>query len=203
MRNKLIKTLKILLIILVTSIGMYFLSICYRNFSADVNYQKSLEALDMEDYKNAYDYAENAIKLNPMEPNYFRMRARVLISLLPNKSASDQYAIKKQILQDLTTAFGLNPHNLVTIRNIIPMYYFLATKNILVGASPENVDKDYFPYTSAFYYLVEDISPNDVGMYALLAKYERRLNMKSSYEYTISKVKELRPDLLNWFEAFK
>ncbi len=181
----------------------FFEQIYYSNYNADVHYESTNRLLNNVNLDKALDEANNAIKLNPMEPNYYRARARVMINYLPKQPKVVQKSIKDSILKDIQRAYDLNPQNLVTIRNIIPLYYFISAQNILVGASPENVDPEYKPYAEAFYEYHKYYSPEDVGLLALIAKYEKRLNMDKDYEDTVAKVKELRPDLLDWYEAFK
>ncbi len=197
---KLIKASKLLAVILIYISLLYTF---YNNYYADVNFEKANAYITFGDMPKALDSADKAIEQNPLEPNYYRIRARVLINYLPKQTKDIQREIKNSILEDLEAAYSLNPQNLVTIRNIVPLYYFVATENILLGANKENVDPEYLPYAKNFYAYHKHYSPNDVGIYALLAKYEKRLNLMEEYDVSVSRVKELRPDLLDWYESFK
>ena len=198
--KKAIKFIKIALVLLITAL---FFNICYSNYTADKMYQKAKDSLDRSELSNAFDYAESAIKLNPLEPNYYRMRARVLINYLPHKDTSTRTFTKQLIVNDLKNAYILNTENLVTIRNLVPLYYFLAAENISAPAGPENTDPNFFEAAKNFYASIKDYSKNDVGIYALLAKYEKRLNMMEEYNVSVERVRALRPDLLDWYESFR
>lgn len=197
------KATKFIKIILVLLIAGEFFSICYNNYSADKMYEKAKDALDQTELSNAFDYAESAIKLNPLEPNYYRMRARVLVNYLPYKDKSVRTFTKQLIVQDLQNAYYLNTRNLVTMRNLIPLYYFVAAEDVSVPASPKNVDPYFIETTKSYYANIKDYSVNDAGVYALLAKYEKRLNLTEEYNASVEKVRALRPDLLDWYEGFK
>ena len=198
--KKINKFIKIVFVLFVTA---WFFNICYSNYNADKMYQKAKDSLDRSELSNAFDYAESAIKLNPLEPNYYRMRARVLINYLPHKDTSTRTFTKQLIVNDLKNAYNLNTENLVTIRNLVPLYYFVAAENISAPAGSENIDPYFFEAAKNFYASIKDYSKNDVGIYALLAKYEKRLNMMEEYGVSVNKVRILRPDLLDWYESFR
>jgi hypothetical protein len=197
---KLFKGIKLLVVLLIYG---YLMTMFYNYYIADVNYQKSTRYIIAGEMSKALDAANKSIELNPLEPNYHRMHARVLINFLPKQPPEVQKQLKKIVLHDLETAYGLNPKNLVTIRNLVPLYYFVAAENILIGATPENVDEEFLPYARDFYNLHKHYSPNDVGVYALIAKYEKRLNLVKEYGDSVKRVAVLRRDLLDWYEAFK
>lgn len=197
------KVIKIIKIVLVLFIAGEFFNICYSNYTADRMYEKAKDALNALELSDAFDYAENAIKLNPLEPNYYRMRARVLINYLPYKDVSVRTFTKQLVVQDLQNAYYLNTRNLVTIRNLIPLYYFVAAENVSIPASPKNVDTYFIETTKSFYAKIKDYSVNDVGVYTLLAKYEKRLNLTEEYDASVETVRALRPDLLDWYDSFR
>jgi hypothetical protein len=198
--TKIIKAIKIAAVLFA---AFSFLRVCQRNYAADLAYEKAKDSLDQVQLSDAFDHAEAAIKLNPLEPNYYRMRARVLINYLAYKDRSVRTVTKQLIINDLQNAYNLNPENLVTIRNIIPLYYFVATENVSAPAVVENVDPYFLEPVKNFYAQVKDYSPSDAGVYALIAKYEKRLGLDSEYNDSVEKVRVLRPDLLDWYESFK
>ena len=121
-------------------VAFEFFNICYRNYTADKLYEKAKDAIERQELSKAFDYAERAIKLNPLEPNYYRMRARVLINYLPHKDKSVRTFTKQLIVNDLKNAYNLNTENLVTIRNLVPLYNFVAAEDISLPAGSENID---------------------------------------------------------------
>lgn len=168
-------------------------------YTADVFYEKGQDLLGERDFDMAYKYATRAVRNNPLEPNYYRGRAKILISSLVDAKENQVFTTKQLALQDLEKAVELNTKNLVTIRNSIPLYYFLAAKDLTKPASKDNIDPDFLPITKSFYDKVKDYSSNDVGVYALLAKYEKRLGLDEGYKYSVEKIEILRPDLLDWY----
>jgi hypothetical protein len=198
--QKIIKYTKLILVLI---IAFQFFKICSNNYNADKMYEKAKDAVDKVDLSNAFKYSETAIKLNPLEPNYYRMRARVLINYLPYKDKSVRTFTKQLIVRDLENAYNLNPENLVTIRNIVPLYYFVAVENVSSPAGPANVDPYFVDPAKNFFMLAKNYSKNDVGVYALVAKYEKRLNLMEEYNDSVEKVRDLRPDLLDWYDSFK
>lgn len=173
------------------------------NYFADLNYERSQKLLTQSDVLGSLKFANASIKLNPMEPNYYKGRARVLIAATYSASGDKKKALKDTALNDLQMAYSLNPSNLVTIRNIIPLYYYLAVEDLSSPQGNAKVDEAFVPITQNFYSKVQNISPNDVGVYALLAKYEKRLNFNEEYNYALVKINNLRPDLLEWNENLK
>jgi len=167
-------------------------------YVADVYFEKSQDALQGRQLDKAIEFANLAVDRNPLEPNYYRGRAKVYIVSLLGLDEKTAFLIKNNALSDLQEAYKLNTHNLVTIRNVIPLYYFLAAKDLSKPASTDNVDERFLPVTRDFYRKIKDVSPNDVGVCVLLAKYEKRLGLMDDYEESIQKIKDLRPDLLQW-----
>ena len=76
-------------------------------------------------------------------------------------------------------------------------------KEFTLSVSNENIDQAFLPETKNFYEKIKNISPNDAGVYVLLAKYEKRLGLNDEYNASVKIVEELRPDLLEWHENFK
>ena len=107
--------------------------------------------------------------------------------------------LKKLALNDLQTAQNLNPNNLVTLRNVVPLYYFLAIEDLEKPADGKNIDPEFIEATKDYFTMMHSYSPTDVGIYALLAKYEKRLGLNELYEQSVGRIKILRPDLLEWY----
>lgn len=193
------KTLSIVVII----IGFMAINTFINFYKADVSYKLSQRSLDSGELSLAFDYIEDALKLNQFEPNYYRGRARILIASLITPDEELARLLKIATLKDLESAYNLNPSNLVTMRNLVPLYYFVAVKDISIPASDTNVDADFLPYAKDYFKTIENASPNDVGVYVLLARYQKRLGLTQYYEENVNRIKALRPDLLDWYEGLK
>lgn len=172
-------------------------------FIADQNYSKAQRLLTTGDYVTALTISNEAVLKNRNEPIYFRGRAKILLAGLASVPDDTKSDLKQLAHKDLESAYNLNPTNLATIRNIVPLYSYLATKDLNKPAGINNVDPNYLPIAEDFFIRIKDISPNDVGIYTLLAKYEKRLGLSEDYTQSVEKVRLLRPDLLEWHENFK
>jgi hypothetical protein len=182
--------------------GYFFFHTVSTIFIADVYAKLSRASTDAAEISSAMNYANKAIDLNANEPSYFRQRARVYVSMEGQNSKVMEKAIKQAAQFDLETAYRLNPNNLVTVRNLVPLYYYLALKDPLspvLEAAQGNIDPEFLSAAKNYFDKVENISPNDVGVYALLEKYEKRLGLTEEYNLGILKIKKLRPDLLDWY----
>jgi hypothetical protein len=143
-------------------------------------------------------YIEKALSLNSKEPNYYRHRAKIYFSSTVNKTEKEKTKLKDLAITDLETSFDLNTNNLATIRNNVPLYFFLANYELSEAASDANVDNKYLPFTLKYFDYTKRYTPNDVGTFVATAKYEKRLNQQESYDKSIQNIKILRPDLLEW-----
>jgi hypothetical protein len=169
-------------------------------YKADIYFNKSQDLVKEKEYDRAVFYANKSVELNPFEPNYYRGRAKVNTVFLV--SDNDIEKTKSNIYLDLKKAEELNPDNLVTIRNSIPIYYFLAVRDLHLTPGPDNTDDKYIEIVSKYYSKVKNDYWGDVGVLLSLAKYEKRLGMYENYERSISRIKDLRPDILEWNDLF-
>ncbi|MBU1132745.1 hypothetical protein KKG08_00535 [Patescibacteria group bacterium] len=170
-------------------------------YISDIYFKKSQIYLTAEYVDKAQEYSNKAIKFNPFEPNYYRGRAKVLtVSLVDEK---DLGAVKNRILKDLKKAEKLNLNNLVTLRNAVPIYYFLAIGDISLTSGILNLDPVYLPVTKEFFKTLKETYSHDVGVVTLLAKYEKKLGLDAEYLESRKIVERLRPELLDWHESFR
>ena len=153
-------------------------------FLADVFSAKSETALENLDFSRSLKYSSEAIELNPQEPAYYRRRAKILLL-----SSS-----KKDALKDISVAIELNPKNLATLRNSIPLMHLMALQNL----TEETVDLNYLPKTREFYLYLFETYPNDAGVLVSLASYQRKLGLKEDLDQTLHRISQLRLDLLEW-----
>lgn len=184
---------KILILLLIIT---YFFSL--KNFSkiysADLYYKDSQRQLALRKEKTALVKAQIAISLNPNEPRYRLGTAKIFLSSQNENS-------KPETLENLKKAYDLNPKNLVTIRNSIPLYYLIAIKDIYKKPGKDNIDKKYLEIVKSFFKDTKKKYPNDVGVYVLIAGYERSLEFDEEHKNSIERIRILRPDLLQWYEG--
>lgn len=195
---------KKVLVIFIWSVYILLCAIFIRIFFADINYKKSQAMLNGNYLEYAATLSEKAVSQNPFEPNYYKGRAKVYsIKLLYVEDLSTRSQIKEKILADLEKAYFLNENNLVTIRNIFPLYYLLALKDINLETSQNNTDPKYLEVTKEFLESNKKRFWNDAGVVASVAKYERKLGLVKEYGESVQRIMELRPDLLDWYESFR
>ncbi|MEN9389246.1 MAG: hypothetical protein RLY61_330 [Candidatus Parcubacteria bacterium] len=183
--NRLIKGSLILTYIL---LSYSFINI-YRADSYAKSAEGSLKELELTQAQN---FATKAIQLNPNEPYYYRVLAKVYLT----KSVSNT-EYKDKTLSVLSASLKLNTHNLATIRNNTPIYYYLALNNIKNGTS--SIDEKYLKHISNHMTKYKKVYPNDLGLIVLFAKYEKKLELRESYKESIERIKTLRPDILTWY----
>ncbi len=152
-------------------------------FLADFYSAKSEKAFGKMDLAKALKYSTEAIELNPKEESYYRRRAKVLVLVS-----------KEEALRDILFAIELNPKNLATLRNVLPLMYLLSLQN-----PPEvTVDTNYLPKTQEFCAYLFERYPNDAGILVSLAHYQKKLGLEADLSQTLTRIKRLRPDLLEW-----
>ena len=183
---------RIFLIILVTILYLIFMRGVASQLAADFNYAYSQQLLRETNYPKALEFSQHAISQNPNEPRYYYGKAKVLLAQLPNAS-------KDNILELLTVAEKVNPQNLVTLRNVAPFYYFLAVSDLQRPEGPQNLDQKFLPITTKFFENLSSSYPADAGVQVLVAKYEKKLGLTELYQAKLVKIRQLRPDLLEWY----
>lgn len=186
--------------------GGYFLWLCRLGsiYSADVRSALADRALDNADPKRAVSFADKAILLNPKEPAYYRRRAKAITLYSVFASPEELPFLKDMVYEDLKTAEGLNPKNLATLRNIIPLYYYLALERPKsTGESPAGIDPKYLDITKCYYNKLKDTYLNDLGILVSIAHYENLLGLSEEHDRTIKMIRALRPDVLNWHPLLK
>ncbi len=181
--------LRILSVLLIIIGYVNLLALFTRQYSADMQDKLSKSTLTSS-VDASLQYASQAILNNPSEPSYYIQRAKVYLVLGPE--------YKKFALNDLETARQLNPTNLATLRNSIPVYYFLSIQDLHLPVGSANVDTIYEPKTLQEFSRLETYVPNDAGSLLVLAKYYKRMEVMDSYDRVVSRISTLRPDLLDW-----
>lgn len=189
---------------LIKTVLLIFIAFCaehiYVIYTADIYLEQSKADFANREFSRALKYADKALRANPLEPNYFKNRAKTYLGLLTLQELNSNIdEIKQTALNDMEKAMELNPNNLVTARNLTPLYYFIAVDDLNLPASPGNVDQDYIDISADFLKYVGSLAPKDAGVAVLLAKYQGKLGLTDDYEHSILKIEEMRPDLLEWY----
>lgn len=193
---------KIILILAVTALYFMLIKSFISMYHADVYYVNSRDLIGEIKFTDALKFANKAIMQNPLEPSYYRGRAKILtLSALYGLQEEDRFSLKKGAYEDLQRAFKLNTSNLATIRNSIPLYYYLNLKTL--DDSSDNLDQVYLQKTKDLFAFIEREYPNDVGTLVDVAKYQKKLGLTEDFNVTLKMIAKLRPDLLDWNEDLK
>jgi len=198
MNKKLLPPVRILLIIFVFGLYIKFTKTIFNLYSADVRAARSKRLLLEADYENSLRLAKEAVSLNPSEPYYYRLRAQsyLMNSLFLEKEAKN--TLKELALADLKYSERLNPKNLATLRNNIPFYYYLSLDDFSSVSEDAAFDEVCVEKTIEHLNYLKTTYPTDVGVLVSVSHYEKLLNLDERYKETLFRIRELRPDLLNW-----
>jgi len=169
-------------------------------YFADVYYTSSKSDLENGQLEDAEEHIVSSIKLSSYEPAYRRQKAKILLATL---IWSDEDETREEILENLEKAYDLNPKNLTTLRNSIPLYYFLTSGAMNKAGSVENVNADYVTVTRNYYATLKNTYQNDLGLYADIAKYEKKLGLEGDFGETKEKAEIMRNDVVEWHESFR
>lgn len=194
---------KLLLLTVLTIFYLFAMNKFLKLYLADVYSKNAGSFLGSGELEKALDYSSKAVKNNPQEPSYYREKAKILLATLILKDEPEMQTIKKETLDNLIVAQKLNYKNLATLRNEIPLYYFLTVRDISQPSGVENIDQTYLPLTKDYYETLKDTYPHDLGLLADIAEYEKKLFLKDDYQKTVEIVGTLRSDVLEWYPAFK
>lgn len=195
------KKLLIVIAHIVLILGLiWWLGILLTKYSADIAFKDSENLLKEGRGIEALRYANKAILRNPQEANYFRNRARIYISmaLATSDNPNETLTYKILALEDMKNAYNLNPNNLVTMRNLLPLYYYLSIDEEL-SETPNEVGDSFLHITTRFFDTLKNMAPNDIGVYLLVARYQYKLELFDAYFQTEAKIKMLRSDILDWY----
>jgi len=167
--------MKITKTILITVLYGYLLIHSWNTLSADESYMAGQKELSKGNIEKAIEYANKSIRKNPEEPRYRYGRAKILLASTVDSTDKDNEKVNAH--KDLIKAQTLNPKNLVTLRNIVPLYYFLSIHDLTQTNSNENIDETYIKHTESYLKTLKQEYPNDLGVHILAAKYEKKLNL--------------------------
>ncbi|HBY10256.1 hypothetical protein A2473_01525 [candidate division WWE3 bacterium RIFOXYC2_FULL_42_13] len=197
------KFFKLMLLVIVWTSAGYVISFVNRIYSADKLSVRSADFLRKEEYEKALNTANGSLELNPLEPSYYRTRALVYLTVgILEKDGVKKNIYKKSAYADLQRALVLNPDNLVTERNLVPVYYFLANEDPAAKPGGNNHDSEFIGEAKNYFQMLKAKYSRDAGVISLVAEYERKLGLTEEYEKSKEMVRILRPDLLEWYSSF-
>jgi tetratricopeptide (TPR) repeat protein len=198
----------LVLIFVIWGVFIVLLSQLRKTYKADVYFEKSQTFLEQSDIEEAELNIKKALELNPKEPNYWRGSAKIKIYMLSyytafeNPDEEKSMQLRNSAYNDLNTAQELNPKNLVTLRNSVPLMFYISLKQPAEQPSEENIESSYREITKKFYESVKRKYSTDAGVIALIASYEKRLGLNKEYEESKERAKYLRPDIIEWHKSF-
>ncbi len=197
------KFVKGLAIILIWATAIFGIKILNQIYMADTYMTAEKDKVLEEHYDLALKKINKSVELNYFEPNYHKEKARtLLIQQLDPDSKENRGVLKDQAYEEMKIAAGLNSNNLVTLRNLVPLYYFLAVANLDKPANASNLDEKYWPIARAYFDELKIKYSTDAGVISIIAGYEKKLNLNKGYEKSVEMIEQLRPDLLNWYSSF-
>ena len=188
------------LLLIIAIFGLYFrlTRAIFSFYLADIKADQSKKLLLNVDYMTSLGLAKEVIGLNPNEPYYYRLRAQSYLMNSLFLEEDSKNSLKKLALADLKYSEKLNPKNLATLRNNLPFYYYLALDNFTQLTEDPVFDEPYRNEAEKYLKYLKAVYPTDVGVLVSVSHYEKLLDLDLAYEETISMIKELRPDLLEW-----
>ncbi len=193
---------KTILILMVSAIYFMLIKSFASLYYADMYYTRSRDLVGEVKFSDALKFANKALEQNPLEPAYYRGRAKILtLSALYSSGEEDRLSLKKAAYEDLQRAFRLNTGNLATVRNSVPLYYYLSLKTL--DGNNSDPDQEYLQKTKSFFDFVKKEYPNDVGTLVDVAKYQKMLGLTEDFNITLKMISNLRADLLEWSEDLK
>lgn len=180
-----------------------FISRILNNYIADVSAASSREYLTEKEFDKALEVANRAVKLNPNRSYYYRIKAQAILFYSLNKFTYLNSEVKKEVFENIGKAKELNLINLATLRNNIPLYYYLALDNLRSFSEDDsnlqrNYDEIYLSEAKEEISYLKNTYSNDAGVLVSIAHYERKLGLTVEYSKTIEMIRNLRPDLLDW-----
>ncbi|GIW69376.1 MAG: hypothetical protein KatS3mg101_0123 [Patescibacteria group bacterium] len=198
--------MKLFKIILLTGVWAFTLIVIMyvdRIYTADKSAVQAVDLLESMEYEKALVKADEALELNPQEPSYYRTRALIyLAKYVLEDDTQDSLGYKEKAYEDVVKSMELNPDNLVTKRNLAPLFYFLAIQNVNSMAGKDNHDPKFIDVATAYFEDLKNEYSHDAGVVTLVAGYERKLGLQERYEESRGMIRSLRPDLLEWHQSF-
>lgn len=161
-------------------------------------------------------YASYAILLNPNESANYLTRAKTYLAQSFEKGSRQKegrnvseseneeiITLKKNAEIDMLKAGTINPNDITISKSLLPLYYLIAVEDTIIDEETQQeidiVDKSYAPSTQKYFQDIVHKYPLDVGVITDVAKYQKMLGFTKDYEESRNMIKDLRPDLLEWY----
>lgn len=197
------KFFKLLSMAVVWVSAVYVISFVNRIYTADKLSVQASDFLKETEYERALSAANKSLELNSSEPSYYRTRALIYLTLgVAEKDGVKKLAHKRSAYGDLRKSLSLNPNNLVTERNLVPVYYFLANEDPAAEPGTGNHAPEFISETKNYFQMLKGKYSRDAGVISLVADYEKKLGLIEEYEKSKEIIRLLRPDLLEWYGSF-
>ena len=189
------KKFRIIYIFSVIAVWLCFLLFLFKFVIADYYAIKGDTFLENGDYKSALSYFDKAILLNPNQPNFYIKRATAYGFVAMFSDDKNQDFFKNLAIIDLIKGLKINNNNTKYIRESFFVYSLLALK--------QQPTSPYYLIAKKTFAHYKDFYRSDLGVLVDIAVYEKRLGLKDDLQITLSQIKKLRPDLLDWYQDLK
>lgn len=165
-------------------------------FISDYKLSKSKTLLSRAEISKAQKEINKSIFLNDSEPANFRQQAITYIAstLSENLSQENIKTLKTLALQNAERAYELQPYNLVNIKSLIEIYYFLSVKD-LSKLESGGFDENFKNKTLDFFSKSEKLTQNDADSSLTLASYYKNLGEVEKSEKLYKNAKRLKNNL--------
>lgn len=188
------KIIKLFLVFLLALIYSKFSMTAIRFFIADSANSKAKGYLYSGHITGAIPYSQLATTFNNSEPSYQRLFATLLIAqaLTGTHNANEKHTLKKAALVRLNRAYNLQKDNIVNLKSLIPVYYFLTVADVKnnTSSSPELKEA-----AIAFYKNIENSSPNDASFLLILGKHLRLIGENEKAKELLTRALMLKLNL--------
>ncbi len=191
------KILNKLLILIFIACNLVIVVFGTRFFVADLYDSSAEKAVSKRQISEGISFSQNAVKLNPFEPSYYKTQAELLLyAAAMDQQKSEEY--KTLSIDLLNVALELNPINLATLRNTLPVYFYLGVFDLTKPVSASNLDPRYLNTFLTKSKSLTAYVPTDLGVLVNVASYYKKFGFTSDYELLRNEIKSLRPDVLEW-----
>ncbi len=172
-----------------------FNKIIFDFFVADLSSTFGKKILTNGEISQANEYLVAAGHLNEYEPTYKRNKALMYLSIALSGMLNEEevVAIKKKAYEELKVAYTLQPINLVNLKSLIPMYYFLSLKDI--SDPTKGYDEEYRSQAIIFFRQIRDAAPTDADLALSIGKNLKLLGAKEDARKSLERAVSLKPDM--------
>lgn len=166
------------------------------SFFSDHKLSRAKALLSQAEISKSQKEIQKSIFLNGDESANFRQSAITYIAstLSENLSKENSKTLKTLALKNMERAYELQPYNLVNVKSLIEIYYFLSVKDLSKLESGE-FDEDFKNKTLEFFSKTEKLTQNDADASLTLANYYKKLGEIEKAEKLYKNAKRLKNNL--------